>query len=649
MTSYAWVLACVFGFVPEADAALQPDAALKVYETAKERAGRDAQAHVRLALWCESQGLTAERLKHLAIAVLLDPKDATARGLMGLVANDGRWERPEIVGDRIKADEALAKKLAEYNRRRARLLSKIQPHPGQAISRIDAAVAHEELGSWCKQAGLPAEATAHFTSAVVLNPYRDSAWKRLGYVRHNGRWMSPEQVAAERQEAEAQKRANDYWEPLLTRWKEGLAVPDKHLDAEDHLAGVTDPRSVRSVMRVFGSGKSADLERMVKQLSQIEGPAASRELASVAIFASSAPGRSAAIQALKGREPREFAAMLVELIRFPMTYQYQPVGGPGQPGGLLVETPRVRMLRTYDAPTILQIEPSFFGYIGYDTNGLPVAVRGREIREGAFTNPVRMQAIEERTAEQIASANSKAMDSQARLMTDIRQIEAMNADAAAQNDRIRNVLQETAKAPDIADDLDAWRTWWYDRLGYKYERPKQQLTVAFNASPQAPPPAIYSCFIAGTPVRTREGHRPIDQLLAGDHVLTQDVLTGELSFQPVLVVHHNAPGQTLKVAMENGETLVASVYHRFWRAGKGWAMARDLTPGDVIRTLSGLSSVTSVTDGPAAPLYNLDVAKTRTFYVGNRDALVHDNTLPEARVKPFDAPPSLAASDRARP
>jgi hypothetical protein len=242
------------------------------------------------------------------------------------------------------------------------------------------------------------------------------------------------------------------------------------------------------------------------------------------------------------------------------------------------------------------------------------------------------------------------MNSQAHLTADIRQIEAMNADAAAQNDRIRNVLQETAKAPNIGDDLDAWRAWWYDRLGYKYERPKkQQVTVAFNASPQELPPAIYSCFIAGTPVRTREGHRPIDQLLAGDHVLTQDVLTGALSFQPVLVVHHNAPGETLKVALESGETLVASVYHRFWRAGKGWTMARDLTSGDVIRTLSGLSSVTSVTDGPVAPLYNLDVAKTRTFYVGNRDALVHDNTLPEARIKPFDAPPSLAATVRARP
>ena len=46
-------------------------------------------AHVRLALWCESHGLTAERLKHLSLAVLYDPSNMLARGLMGLVALHG--------------------------------------------------------------------------------------------------------------------------------------------------------------------------------------------------------------------------------------------------------------------------------------------------------------------------------------------------------------------------------------------------------------------------------------------------------------------------------------------------------------------------------------------------------------------------------
>src|SRR5690242_12904894 len=62
----------------------------KTYDAARAEARRDPDAHVRLALWCEAHGLEAERLKHLAIAVLNNPAHATARGLMGLVAYRGQ-------------------------------------------------------------------------------------------------------------------------------------------------------------------------------------------------------------------------------------------------------------------------------------------------------------------------------------------------------------------------------------------------------------------------------------------------------------------------------------------------------------------------------------------------------------------------------
>ena len=70
---------------------------LAAYQVARSEAGRDSEAHVRLALWCEAHGLTAERLKHLSLAVLYDPTNALARGLMGLVAYHGKWERPDQV------------------------------------------------------------------------------------------------------------------------------------------------------------------------------------------------------------------------------------------------------------------------------------------------------------------------------------------------------------------------------------------------------------------------------------------------------------------------------------------------------------------------------------------------------------------------
>ena len=106
--------------------------------------GRDADAHVRLALWCEAHGLHAERLKHLAIAALIEPGHATARGLMGLVAHAGGWKRPEAVADRLKADAALAATLEQYKARRDRTPVK--------------ADAQWKLALWCEENGLEAEA-----------------------------------------------------------------------------------------------------------------------------------------------------------------------------------------------------------------------------------------------------------------------------------------------------------------------------------------------------------------------------------------------------------------------------------------------------------------------------------------------------------
>ena len=53
------------------------------YEAARKAAGPDAQAQVRLALWCEQHGMTAERMKHLAAAVVARPLERAGAGADG--------------------------------------------------------------------------------------------------------------------------------------------------------------------------------------------------------------------------------------------------------------------------------------------------------------------------------------------------------------------------------------------------------------------------------------------------------------------------------------------------------------------------------------------------------------------------------------
>jgi len=635
------VLICA-GLLADSPAISSPDRT--TYEAASAQARRDPGAHVKLALWCEAHGMNAERIKHLALAVLIDPKNAAAHGLLGLVAYRSQWLPPEKVGEKQQSDEVLTAKLAAYNARRGELAASLDRGKRGSVDLPKGARAHEGLGIWCRQQGLQAEAIAHFTTAVQLNPYHETTWRRLGYVKHSGRWMSREQVAVEEKEARAQRLADRHWEPLFKKWKTWLGDKSRKTAAEDALAQVVDPRAVPSIHAVFGSGPPEQQLMAVEMLARIDGPAASKELARLAVFGGSGPVRPAATETLKGRVLRDFGSMLVEMIHAPVRYEAQPVQGPGSQGALAVETTRFRMVRTYDAPPAFLLGSTFRGYIGYAPDGMPVVAAGVDLdrlkRENSILQLADLERIKARTLDLLAAANLKAMATQKQLAADVNEIETFNAESAALNERIIPVLQAVAGAPDLKDDENAWHSWWFDQLGYRYD-PPPQVAIVENSYPYLPGPTIYTCFGAGTLVRTVNGPCPIEDIQVGDHVLSQDVTTGRLGFEPVLIVHHNRPGKTLRIELDGGESLVSSVYHRFWLAGLGWAMARELKPGDRMRTLGGLVKVTSIEPGAEQPVYNLTVAQNWSFFVGQASALVHDNTLPDARLEPFDAVPKI--------
>ena len=62
------VSALLVGAVCLVSAAAPED--LAAYRSAQSQAGRNADAQIKLALWCEAHGLKTERLRHLALAVL---------------------------------------------------------------------------------------------------------------------------------------------------------------------------------------------------------------------------------------------------------------------------------------------------------------------------------------------------------------------------------------------------------------------------------------------------------------------------------------------------------------------------------------------------------------------------------------------------
>ncbi len=574
-----------------------------------------------MALWCEAHGLDSERLKHLAIAVLIDPAHTTARGLLGLVAFHGQWQSPEAISEQIEADETRSAVLAEYNGRRARM--------------GNSADSHWKIALWCEQQGLRPEATAHLMVVTQLDPRREAAWKRLGYRRQGGRWATALQLATEKTEAEAQKKADNRFRTLLAKLRSGLDDKSKQASVTKALQGISDPRAVPAVWASFAAGDASIQEVAVQVLGQIDSPGSTRALALLALAGKSAEVRSKATQTLRRRDLREIASFLVPLLRDPELdpdpilyhYRLQPVGwdGIGSLGVLFVQGPLYDVLRTYPlAETRLLRDPS-----GFVPTAPMLRYEERVMRQRQRQSSDLAAIIDLILSESEGSVLSAQLH--------VRQVNQLNAQI------IRVLTATTGK--NLGADREVWRKWWAEEQGYTYgppaPRPRQDLTLS-ESKPIFAAEVSADCFAAGTPVRTITGLRPIETVEVGDQVLTQDPCSGTLSYQPVVATVHSQPEKLLKINLRE-EAIKATAIDRFWKVGQGWVMARDLKPGDRLRSVGGVSEVKNAEDTRSEPVFNLKVMRAQSFFVGRRGMLVHDNSLVEPVLRPFDAAPDLAA------
>ncbi len=225
--------------------------------------------------------------------------------------------------------------------------------------------------------------------------------------------------------------------------------------------------------------------------------------------------------------------------------------------------------------------------------------------------------IEIPTGQMAQDAQMSAQVAQQQLTNDVQTIDAVNAPIDATNRSVRQILADVI-GTDLGAERQAWEKWQVNLFGYASpsteptpERPTFVEQVPLDYQPQAAPLVVdqaaqpvvrwhHSCFGAGTLVQTLAGHQVIEKLSAGDEVLTQNPKTGELRYQPIVAVYHNPPNATLRIELDD-DAIVATGIHRFWKAGKGWVMARELKPGDRLRTLGGVSTVKSVTDESVQP------------------------------------------------
>ncbi len=624
---------------------------LKVYESARAMAGENADAHARLALWCEAHGLSAERVKQLATAVKYDPTYPLARGLMGLVAYQGKWARPEVIGEQIQNDSVQQDVIREYLDRRVKADS--------------TPAAQKALAEWCEQKGLKEQALAHFNNVIRLDPTREDVWRHLGYKQLGDRWLKAEEAEIAEKEGALQRQADKRWRIVLEKMRDDLesTYPAKRTSAEKRLTKVTDTRAVPMIWAVFVRGTEKQELDAVQMLGQIDSTSAANGLAAMAVFSPTEEVCERAKDALKHVDPRSVVENLIDLVHRPFAFQVRPGSGPGSPNELFVEGERYNVQRFYqtDKPRrwggrLYSPPLSFDPFMSQNPpRSQSVSMRSGQMPANfaspdafstrSFPGTVQVPGVQQNLGLglQIQNSRRNGRGLERGLIRDVGIIQATNAGISQLNSRSRAVLSAIT-GRDLGDDPEDWKSWWTDQLGYAYHSSQSQSKPTYTTFTVEPRPDLryHSCFGAGTLVRTALCPTAIEKLQVGDRVLSQNTTTGSLEFQPVVAVYHNEPAATLRLAI-GGEPIVATGIHRLWQAGKGWKMARELKAGDRLRTVGGVVEIQSVTEESVQPVFNLEVAGNRDYFVGKLGTLVHDYSFVQSVREPFDREPDLAA------
>ena len=147
--------------------------------------------------------------------------------------------------------------------------------------------------------------------------------------------------------------------------------------------------------------------------------------------------------------------------------------------------------------------------------------------------------------------------------------------------------------------------------------------------------AATSCFVAGTPVLTEDGDKPIEDVTVGDYVWAWDEATGTTELKQVVETYVNETSELTHIFV-NGEEIVATPTHPFYCPVKGWTDAVHLRAGDILVLVNGEYVVVEkiqheLLENPVK-VYNFQVQDYHTYYVAESGILVHNRCLPENSV-----------------
>lgn len=571
------------------------------------------------AMRADATGKPALRDELLHEAVRVDPDFQLARWHLGQILFQGEWHSIVEVAQLVSDDP----RWQEYRLRREALDGSLQ--------------GHADLARWCRNNGLEGEEKWHWVQVLKIDEDHREALGSLGLKHYQGGLYTDEQITSLRQQAEQAeddfKRYRKQFKRLVSLTERG--TPEERAQRLSKIAAISDPAAVDALMHlvVETSGREGRLKAKLGQdqaecfvvdvcraaigaLSNMDEHSATLKLVEISVLAPHKDVRRSAAEALRYRPPTSYMPLLMASLSAPIESSFSiDVSANGLV--TLVED-------FYESGPLA--DKKHVRSSGYSTRKTVDVPQGN-VRIGKTRGQVTLRVEVPNVAQDLAQATTKANSAQL-------QVAAENVSRQVRNARIQEVL-EIATGEELGSDPQAWWTAWqqFNELDIPDETPLYETFDEYDyVQPVYTEPTFVfsrmgSCFVAGTPVWTQSGPRPIEEIGVGDLVLSQDSITGRLDYRPVIGTTIRPPTGVVELSVED-EKIVATRGHRFWVTGDGWRMAKFLRAGENLFSGQGSVKLHDVAAVEDAPAHNLIVGEYHTYFVGNSRLLVHDNNCP---------------------
>ncbi len=642
--------------------AISPDA---------EEVGNEATILVQKAARADEHGNSELRAALLSQALEIDSENELAHWHRGQVRFDREWKSTDEV-DRLVSNDRRWK---EYRRLVA---------ASNASADSQAALAR-----WCRRSELENEERWHWLKVLKAEPDHVESLRRLGLERYQGGLYTKSQVAQMKKAKQELRQNKSKVERLVRAAERRDATERKAALAE--LAAVADPAAIPALTEAVQIGYS-DKRRLIRKLGESEvtqyipqlheaavmalanmdAHEATVKLVEVAVLSPYPDVRRRAAEALISRPKTDYMPLLISGLTAPLKLTVSTDIAPD--GAVIVKEELYEEGQEEDVSTVRTSD--YLTSTRFEFGRTSRAWMNNDTNRDLWKADSHVQRTESWVARQ-------------------------NESRQRRNEKIQEVLA-IVTGQDFGSDVNKWWQMWkdYNEFDYPSEKPvrNNREYYSFHETEQPYEPADYqtvydaprpydssrsrprrtssggavlyptgdsrlgplygsadphpvvteqrrrrSCFAAGTPVWTQSGPRPIEQIQAGDLVLSQDPISGRLDYRPVLQTTVRSPSPVVNVTIDS-ETITATLGHRFWVTGIGWRMAKHLDSGYRLFGLNGSTKVNSIEAGTDVEAFNLHVDEFHTYFVGNGQLLVHDNSLPQPTTNVVPGVP-LSAGD----